>query len=113
MAYSQAIRLLAEEIRSLGFASIGAAYMGVGTALDHPARVIIVQNYTDTQLMFSLDGVTDNFTLIANDRLILDIAANKTREQGFYLAEGDRLYVKEVVTPTSGSVYLSVLYGRE
>lgn len=113
MAYSHAIRLLPETIRTLGFASIGAAYMGVGTEIDHPARMIVIQNFTDVQLMFSFDGVNDHLTLPTLGQIVLDIAANKTREQGFYIAEGDRLYVKEVGNPSSGSVYLSVFYGKE
>jgi hypothetical protein len=113
MGYSQSIRFLAEEIRSLAFGSIGAAYAGVGTVIEHPARIIIVQNLTDEQLMFSFNGVTDHFTLPESGQLVLDITANKTREQGFYLGEGDRLYVKEVGNPTTGSVYFSVLYGRD
>ena len=113
MAYSHAVRFLAEGVRSLAFGSIGAAYMGVGTAIDNPARIIVIQNLTDEQLMFSFDGVNDHLTLPTLGQIVLDLTANKTREQGFYLGEGDRLYVKEVVTPTSGSVYLSVFYGKD
>ena len=43
---------------------------------------------------------------------MLDIASNKTISQHFYLAEGDRLYVKRVGVATSGSVYFTVFYGK-
>ena len=112
MSYSQSIRLLAEPLRSLAFGSIGAAYMGVGTAIDNPARIIIVQNYTDANLLFSFDGTNDHFPLSESSQLIIDIAGNKIREQGIYLAEGQRLYVKELGTTTTGSVYLTVFYGK-
>ena len=49
-----AIRLQFEPVRSLGYASIGAGYMGVGTAIANPGRQFFIQNLTDVTLMFSL-----------------------------------------------------------
>jgi len=109
--HSQAIRLVPETVRSLAFGSIGAAYTGVGTAITNPIRILHVQNLTDSELMFSYDGINDHFPLPANGFLVLDITANKSREQGYYLAEGTRVYVKEVVAPTTGNVYVTVYYG--
>jgi len=111
MAQSQAIRLVPESVRSLAFGSIGAGYTGIGTAIVNPVRMFHIQNLTDVTLMFSYDGVNDHFPLPPNGFLLLDITANKSRDHGFYLAEGTRVYVKEVGTPTSGSVYLTVYYG--
>lgn len=108
---SLAIRMRPEVLRSLAFGSIGAGYAGVGTALTKPARIIIIQNYTDAQLMFSLDGVDDHFPLASNGQLILDLSSNKTVDVGFFMAEGDRLYVKNIGSPTMGSVYFTALYG--
>ena len=106
------VRMGFEPIRSLGFASIGAAYMGVGTSLANPARMIFVTNSTNAELMFSFDGTTDHFALPASGFLLLDISANKTVSSGFFLAQGDRLYVKEIGNPSSGNVYFSVIYGQ-
>ncbi len=108
---SLAIRMRPEVLRSLAFGSIGAGYAGVGTALTKPARIIIIQNYTDAQLMFSLDGVDDHFPLASNGQLVLDLSSNKTVDVGFFMAEGDRLYVKNIGSPTMGSVYFTALYG--
>jgi len=111
---SLAIRLLCEPVRSLGFASIGAAYMGIGSAILNATRMLHIQNLTDKTLMFSFDGVNDHFPLASNGFLLLDIAANKTVPQGFYLPEGQRIYVKEdSATPTSGSVYVTTFYGAD
>jgi hypothetical protein len=108
-----AIRLRADEQRSLAFGSIGAAYMGIGAAFSHPIRIIFVQNLTDALLQFSFDGVTDHFPLPSNGFLLLDIMANKTNfAEGFYIAEGYRLYVKEIGSPSSGAVYVSNFYGE-
>jgi len=109
---SSSIRLAVDEVRTLGFAAIGAAYAGVGTRFEHPARIVFVQNLTDTLLMFSLDGTTDHFPLAPNGYLLLDITTNKTQDSGLYIAEGSRLYVREIVSPTLGSVYLSLFYGE-
>lgn len=108
---SLAIRMRPEALRSLAFGSIGAGYMGVGTALAQPARIIMVQNYTDAQLLFSLDGIDDHFPIVSNGQLILDLSSNKTVDTGFFMAEGDRLYVKQLGVPTMGSVYFTALYG--
>lgn len=111
MAYSQLIRLEVEEMRSLAYGSIGASYMGIGSAFSNPIRIIFIQNLTNGTLLFSFDGVTDHFPLAASGFLLLDVTANKTREQGYYIAEGTRLYVKESDTPSSGSVYVTSFYG--
>lgn len=108
-----AIRMLFEPQRTLGFAAIGAAYMGVGTAINHPARQFFIQNLTDATLQFSFDGINDHFPLPANGFFLSDITSNLARGEGFFLAEGERLYVKLLGAPTSGSVYLSIIYGKE
>ena len=112
MAQFQAIKLVPEAARSLAFGSIAAGYTGIGTAITNPVRVFHIQNLTNTVLMFSYDGVDDHFPLAANAYLILDITANKSREQGFYLAEGTRIYVRQLgLVPGEGAVYVTVYYG--
>lgn len=112
--YSLAIRLLAEPLRSLAFGSIGASYMGIGTAFVHPIRLLYIQNLTDVAVLFSLDGINDHWILPTEGYMIVDITANKTREQGWYIAEGTRLYAKEFSgPPTQGGVYVSTFYGSE
>jgi len=107
-----AIRLIPETLRSLAFGSIGAAYMGVGTAFTRPIRIIHIQNLTDVQVIISFDGVNDHLVLPRNGYLLLDVTANKTREQGFYIAEGTRVYAKEdSSSPTAGGVYLTAFAG--
>ena len=108
-----AIRLQFEPVRSLGYASIGAGYMGVGTAIANTGRQFFIQNLTDVTLMFSFDGINDHFPLPTNGFLLDDVTSNKTPLGGFYLPEGSRLYVKEIGTPTTGSVYFSLMYGSD
>jgi hypothetical protein len=115
---SLAIRLLPEATRSLAAASFDPgtppAYVGVGTTIDNPARMLLIYNLTDQPVFFSFDGLDDHIPLPNNGYIVLDIAANKTRESGFFLAEGERLYAKYInAMPTVGSVYFTVFYGRE
>ena len=108
------IRFQAEPVRSLAFGSIGAGYTGVGTVLDHPIRQFIIQNLTDATVMFSLDGINDHFPLPAGGLLIDDVSSNQSHSaQGWYVAQGTRLYVKQLGVPSAGSVYFSVFYGAE
>jgi len=111
MSQSQAIRLVPESVRSLAFGSIAGGYTGVGTAITNPVRILHIQNLTDVVVMFSYDGVNDHFPMATNSFVLLDITANKSRDHGFYLAEGTRIYVRQEGVPTSGSVYVTVYYG--
>ena len=112
---SLSVRMKFEPCRTLGFAAIGAGYMGVGTSIDHPARQIFIQNLTDVALWFSFDGVTNHFPLPANGFFLSDITTNRSNMGGDWsLASGDRLYVKQLAgAPGSGSVYFSVIYGSD
>lgn len=87
--------------------------MGVGSAISNPARIFWINNLTDADLMCSFDGVNDHFPLPSDSFLIVDATSNKTFSPGFYLAEGTRLYVKELsgIAPAQGSVYFTVFYG--
>ena len=108
---SLAIRIKPETCRTTAFGAIGAGYGAVGTAMDHPIRIFYLQNMTDETLMFSFDGTNDHLPLPAAGYIVIDVTANKSMDQGFYLAEGDTVYVRQIGVPTVGSVYLSVFYG--
>lgn len=109
---NSSIRMKFEPVRTRGFATIGAAYMGVGTAISNPIRQFLVQNLTDVTLVFSWDGINDSFKLPKKAYFLEDITSNKTSTEGLYIAEGDRLYVKQdTVAPTVGEVCLTVMYG--
>ena len=108
---SLSIRLLPETARTLAFGSIGAGYMGVGTAFENPVRLLLVQNLTDESLMFSFDGVEDHLPLPRDGYILIDVTANKSIEAGMFFAEGTRIYVKQIGVPTSGAVYVTTFYG--
>ena len=114
MTAALAVRMLFEPQRTLAFGSISGAYMGVGTAVDHPVRQFIVQNFTDQPLQFSFDGINDHFPVAAFTSMINDVSSNNSLSQTFLMGKGERLYVKTLGgAPTVGSVYFSVMYGKE
>lgn len=109
-----AIRLAMEPVRTLAFGSISGTYMGIGTGINNPARVMLFQNLTDQTVMFSLDGINDNFPLAAMTSFVLDITSNKSLGEGYFIAEGTRIYVKDIgIATTTGAVYVTVMYASD
>ena len=106
------IILRADTLRSLAFGSIISSYTAIGTALTHPSRLIMVQNMTDGLLVFSFDGVVDHFVLPSNGQVIFDFTTNQVDTAGAFIATGTVMYVKRSATPTLGSVYVSMFYGK-
>jgi hypothetical protein len=113
---SLAIRLVPDILRSVAFGSLNAVYIGIGTAMTKPIRMFILQNWTNADLMISFDGIHDHLPFSSGTFLELDITANKTIQQGFFLAQGTRFYVKLINPadiPTTGAVYLTAFYGAD
>ena len=113
---SLAIRLVPDILRSVAFGSLSAVYIGMGTAMTKPIRMMILQNFTDINVMFSFDGIHDTLPLPSNGYLVLDITSNKTIDQGFFLAQGSRIYVKNLIptdVATRHAVYLTTFYAAE
>jgi hypothetical protein len=109
-----AIRLAMEPVRTLAFGSISGTYMGIGLPLNNPARIMLFQNLTDQTLMFSLDGVNDNFPLAAMTSFVLDVTSNKSLGEGYFVAEGTRIYVRDLgIATTLGAVYVTVMYASD
>jgi len=104
-----AIRVAYEPRRSLAFGGISGTYAAVGTAITYAARIVKITNNTDAGLDISWDGITDHDFLPATTSMVLDFGSNAS-QQGGYLEQpaGSRLYVKG--SPSSGSVYLTVIY---
>jgi hypothetical protein len=110
---SLAVRMAVEPLRSLAFGSIGATYMGVGTAIDNRARMVYISNLTDAKLFLSFDGVADHFPLPVYGFVLLDVCQNRSESDYSAIAVGERLYAKQLDVPTKGSIYMTVFYGKE
>lgn len=83
----------------------------IGTALANAARMLLFQNLSDKTVWISLDGVNDHFPLMNQGYFVLDIASNKSQSNGFYLAEGDRVYARQLSGAATGYIYVTAFYG--
>lgn len=107
------IKLGIEPIRELAFSGISGTYAAVGDSLGYPTTMVLIQNATDAALMLSFDAIDDNIYLPVNFYLMLDISANETTLDGFYICSGTTLYVKQYAgAPTTGSVFITPFYAR-
>lgn len=127
---NQSVRFWPETIRTVTAAQISAGtggsggpgtYIPIGAAVAsstnnvyafiHPVRVSHIEDTTDVQLWFSLDGVNDHYTLVQNSFLLFDIGSNMSAMGGILeLAAGNILYVRG--NPSVGGVWLSVSYAK-
>jgi len=111
---SQSTTVKWDALRSLAFGAIGGAYAAVGTPFHAPARILIIQNLTDTLLVVSFDGVTDNLALPSGGQLIVDYMSDQASFVGYFMqSAGTQVYVKDGgVAPTAGSFNVSLIYGK-
>ena len=112
MPYNDSVRAAWAPLRSLAFGSILATYVGVGTSLNTPVRIVHILNTTNAALMFSWNGIDDHFVLPTGGYMVIDLTTNQTNGGGFYLPGAKRLYVKQIGVPGSGSVYFSLVYSE-
>lgn len=110
---SQSRRMLAQAIRSLGFAAIGGGFTAIGTPLTNMVRILHITNLTDATLMFSFTGNTDHIILAANSFILLDFCSNKINDGGFFVSENTQMFIRQVGVPTSGTVYISAFHAFE
>lgn len=99
-----------DTIRTTAFGSIGASFTSVGSIVDKPTRLFYVFNDTDATLYISDDGVNNKFKLPSGAFIVLDITANKIRDDGLFLRKNRYWYVKHAgVAPTSGSIDITLI----
>lgn len=116
MSRMLASRMAYEPERTKAAASIAASYAGtgiIGQVFTHPIRILILQNGTNAGISFSLDGVNTLVTLQAGVNTVLDICAARTADpNGLTAPIGWGFYAQyEVGAPTTGSIYMSAIYG--
>lgn len=119
MAYGK--RLLFEPLRFIESEDITDSYSIAATmkdadgtiALNHPVRLIMIDNFTDQNMIFSFDGINDHFVVHSASSKVLDIGSNKEMDGSYFLGKGEVLYIKYAADPTNGTfVYYSVAYAK-
>lgn len=99
-------------IRTLSFGSISGTYADVGSPLAEPSVAFRITNNTDGDLIFSLDGGDTDHLFVASGSFVLyDVRSNKApvNQDNFAFKVGTQFAVKEVSSPTTGSIYVEVL----
>jgi hypothetical protein len=101
--------------RTTNFATITGSFTTVGAALTKNWRMFRIVNNTNGDLIFSVDGTTNNLFVPANSFVLYDCATNAPPIQSsdtFVFAIGTQFYVKSSTAPTSGDVYIEGIYAQ-
>ena len=103
-----------DAIRTVSHGSITSSYTALGTPLTKNWRIFKITNNTDGDMLFSLDGTTDNIFVPAGSFTLYDLATNSDSVQSdlFVMQIGTQFYIKYSTAPTLGAVWLEGLYAK-
>lgn len=114
---SSSIRVRYEPLRSILFSGISGTYESVGIPFENPVRILKVTNFTNTNILVSLNGIDDHDVVCANGFFLYDYSSNKANAAGMLeQPQGDRIYIKAEAAdnlPTIGSVYVTIVYASQ
>jgi hypothetical protein len=103
-----------DALRTLAFGSIGATYTAIGGPFAFQARIICFTNTTNEDVLFSTDTTTDRIIVPAGSFKLFDVTMNHrpVNMDDFCFAIGTQWYVKYAASPSSGAVYIEVVYAQ-
>ncbi len=114
---ASSIRVRYEPLRSVLFSGISGIYAGVGLPFENPVRILKVTNFTDVNVLVSLNGIDDHDIVASNGFFLYDYSSNKALAGGLLeQPQGDRIYIKAQDSgnlPTIGTVYVTVVYASQ
>jgi hypothetical protein len=96
-------------IGTVVFGSITGSYTAFGAPMPGHARIIRIANDTNEDVLISADGTIDNLRVAANSFILFDFSTNRIQDDGLFVAKGDQFYVKYVLAPSSGAVWIEVI----
>lgn len=101
-------------LRTVAFGSITGSYTAVGSPLADQARIICFTNNTNADVFFSMDGTTDQIIVVAGGFKLFDITTNHrpVNQDDFCFPIGTQWYVRYSSAPTSGAIYIEVIYAQ-
>jgi hypothetical protein len=101
-------------LRTLAFGSVGATYTAVGAPFAYQARIICFTNTTNEDVIFSMNGTIDQLIVPAGSFKLFDITMNHrpVNMDDFCFPIGTQWYVRYVTSPSSGAVYIEVVYAQ-
>lgn len=106
-------RVTFDSVRELGFGSMGATFVAVGSPLTDHVRLLGLNSSLNEEVYVSFDGITDHLRMASNSFKLYDLSANKIRDDGLFLAVGTQIYVREVsASVASGSFWVEAMFGE-
>jgi len=107
-------KAICDTLRTLAFGSTSGTYTAVGPPQAFPARIICFTNTSDADMIFSMDGVTDNLIVSAGGFKLFDITTNHrpVNQDDFCFSVGIQWYVKTAGSPTKGAVYIEIVHAQ-
>lgn len=101
-------------LRTLAFGSITGSFVAVGAPLSFQARIICFTNTTNEDVIFSMDGVTDQLIVPAGSFKLFDVTTNHrpVNQDDFCFANGTQWYVRYASAPASGAIYIEIVYAQ-
>lgn len=107
-------RVYLDTLRSLAFGGISGVYAPLGAIFTVAPRIICITNGTNGNLIVSDDNTVaaGKLILLAGTFKLFDLTSNMKAQDddSFVIAKGTQLYVKQETAPTSGSIYVELLY---
>lgn len=107
-------KAMVDEIRTVPFGGISGSYAAVGGPQAYQARIICFTNTTNADVYFSMDGSTDQLIVSAGGFKLFDVTTNHrpVNQDDFAFANGTQWYVKQIAAPSSGAVYIEIVYAQ-
>ena len=101
-----------DSIRTLAFGSISGTYASVGGVTAVRARMACITNNTDADMYFTIDTAVNQIIVPAGSFKLWDFQSNmNNRNDDVYVLEiGVQFSVKQISAPSSGDVYIELVY---
>ena len=107
-------KAMVDTLRTLAFGGISGTYAPVGPPQAFQARIICFTNTGNADVIFSMDGTTDQLIVPAGSFKLFDVTTNHrpVNQDDFCFANGTQWYVKQAAAITSGAVYIEIVYAQ-
>ncbi len=101
-------------LRSVAFGGISATFVPVGPPQAYQARIICFTNTSNADVIFSMNGTTDQLLVPAGGFKLFDITTNHrpVNQDDFCFANGTQWYVRSAAAVSSGAVYIEIVYAQ-
>ncbi len=112
---SNAIKIDFETLRQIDTATIPIAptWIAMGTPLAFPARMNIVNNFSDQTVFISIDGVNPHMVIASQSAMVLDWSSNKSNQGGLAVLPANTQFYLSVTGAATGGLFISSIYAND